>query len=107
MPQALGQEVALGKVGEGQVAIVIQERGERLGELQGEGKQRGPSARPLFAAKSHIVVPQARLPSAIRVRGGLPVQVPGVSGRLDPRRGVPVLLTPPAEPCGRCRGRAG
>ena len=107
MLQALGQEVALGKAGERQVAIVIQKRGEGLGELQGEGKQGGPSARLLFVAKSHIVVPQARLPSAVRVRGGLPVQVPGVSGRLDPRRGVPVLLTPPAEPCGRCRGRAG
>lgn len=33
MLQALGQEGALGQVGEGQVAIVIQERGEGPREL--------------------------------------------------------------------------
>lgn len=107
MLQALGQEGALGQVGEGQVAIVIQERGEGPRELQGEGKQGGPSAWLRFVAESHIVVPRARLPSAVRVRGGLPVLAPGVSGQLDPRRGLPVLLTPPAEPCGGCRGRVG
>lgn len=107
MLQALGQEGALGQAGEGQVALVIQERGEGPRELQGEGEQGGPPARLWLVAGSPVAVPRARLPSAIRVRGGLSVLVPAVSGRLDPRRGWPVPLTPPVEPCGGCRGTVG
>lgn len=107
MLKALGEQAGLGQAGEGQVAIIIQKRREGRRELQGEGKQRGPPARLLLVAKSYILVPEARLPLAVRVRGGLPTQVPGISGRLGTRRGALLLLTPPAQLCGRCRGTVG
>lgn len=50
--QTLGQEAQLREVGEGQVSVVVQERGQ-VGQVEGEGEQRAAAApllvQPLFA----------------------------------------------------------
>lgn len=49
--QTLGQEAQLGEVGEGQVTVVVQERGQ-VGQVEGEGEQRAAAPlliQPLFA----------------------------------------------------------
>lgn len=49
--QTLGQEAQLGEVGEGQVTVVVQERGQ-VGQVEGEGEQRAAApllVQPLFA----------------------------------------------------------
>lgn len=96
--RALREEAHLCQVGEGDVAVIVQEGGQ-VGQVQGEGEERAAAAlallQPLLAGREQecLLVQQGGL----AVGEGLPTAAPGAALRRTDRRG-PFTRVLPAPP---------
>lgn len=95
--RALGEEVQLGKIGEGDVTIFVQD-GRQVGQVQGEGEERAAAAlallQPLLAGREQqsLLLQQG----GFAVGTGLPAAAPGeVLGWTDWRGPLMSVLPAP------------